>query len=178
MTAVVVERRRTGWDIIFGILLLIAGIAILGDVVVATTVSVKFLGWMAVISGLVGLVAALFRINKSGFWSAALGSGLMLVLGVVILRNTAATAVVLTLVAGAIFFVGGIARLAAANEYPQARWVLIIGGLISVALGLIVLFNLATASFTLLGILLGVQALIEGVTLIFTGRTHVDAVSS
>ena len=102
----------------------------------------------------------------------------MLVLGVVILRNTAATAVVLTLVAGAIFFVGGIARLAAANDYPQARWILIIGGLISVALGLIVLFNLATASFTLLGILLGVQALIEGVTLIFTGRTHVDAVSS
>lgn len=161
-------------DVILGILLLIAGVVILGDVVLATVVSVKFLGWMAVISGLIGVIAALFRMREGGFWSSILGGGLLLVLGIVILRHTTATALLLTLVAGALFLVGGIVRIAAANEYPQARWVLIIGGLISVALGLIVLFNLATATVSLLGILLGVQALIEGFTLMFAGRLHTE----
>jgi hypothetical protein len=34
----------------------------------------------------------------------------------------------------------------------------------------IVLFNIVTATFTLLGVLLGVQVLLEGLTLAFFGR--------
>ena len=37
------------------------------------------------------------------------------------------------------------------------------------------LFNPVQATFTLLGILLGVQLLVDGVTLIFWGRVHVDS---
>jgi uncharacterized membrane protein HdeD (DUF308 family) len=177
MSQIVVERRRSGWDVVFGILLVIAGIVILGDVVIATAVSVKFLGWMALIGGVIELISAFFRIKEGRFWGAFLGGALLGVLGIVILRNTEAVAVTLTLIAGCVFLVGGIVRIAAAKDFPEMRWVLVIGGVISVVLGLIVLFNLATASYGLLGLLLGVQALIEGFILIFSGRLRATAVA-
>src|SRR3712207_8254818 len=46
---------------------------------------------------------------------------------------------------------------------PEARVVLIVSGLISAVLGLWVLLNLMTATLTLLGTLLAVQTLLEGV---------------
>jgi membrane protein HdeD len=53
---------------------------------------------------------------------------------------------------------------------PENRWGLLISGIASAVLGVIVLFNIVTATFTLLGVLLGVQVLLEGLTLAFFGR--------
>jgi uncharacterized membrane protein HdeD (DUF308 family) len=172
MSQVVLERRRTGWDIVFGIILVLAGLVILGNAVVATAVSVLFLGWMALISGVVLFIASFFRIKSGGFWSAALGGALLTVLGLFTLRNTGAAVVTLTLLTGALFFAGGLARIFAAPQFPEARWIFVVSGIFSVVLGLIVLFNLAAASLTLLGILLGVQTLIEGFTLMIVGRVR------
>ncbi len=176
MTEAVIERRRTGWDIVFGILLIIGGLVVLGDVVFATVVSVLFIGWMTLAMGIVGLVASLFRIGKSGFWSAALIGGLLTVLGIVFIRNPGLTAVTLTLFAGFVFLVGGIVRIVAAFEATSSRWILAIGGIASAILGVIVLFNIVEASLSLLGVLLGIQILIDGITLLFVGRLHVREV--
>src|SRR5947209_3119708 len=101
MTEVRIERRRTGWDVVLGILVIIAGIIVLGNVVVATTVSVLFIGWMAIIAGIVALAGAVMRIGKGGFWPVAIGGGLLLALGLMLVRRPGVGAVTLTLVAGA-----------------------------------------------------------------------------
>jgi membrane protein HdeD len=173
MTAVALERRRSGWDIFFGIALILLGFGVLGNAVLATAVSVFFLGWMAAISGLVLFIASFFRIKSGGFWSALLGGALLGVLGIVILRNPGLTAVSLTLLAGSLFLVGGLVRIFGSAQYANGRWILVLSGLISVGLGLIVLFNLAEASLLLLGILLGVQTIVEGFTLAIVGRVRV-----
>jgi membrane protein HdeD len=178
VTDIVLERRRTGWDIVLGILVAIAGIVVLGHVVIATAISVLFLGWLALIAGVVELVSAFFKIKSGGFWSAALGGGLLTVLGILFLRNPEAAALTLTLVAGSLFFAGGITRIVAAFQVPEARWLLVLSGLVSVALGAFVLFNLVEATYTLLGVLLGVQALVEGITMAIAGRVRVAEVSS
>ena len=170
MSVVAVERSRTGWDVALGILMVIGGFVLLGNAVFATAISVLFLGWMALILGIVLVVASLFRIGQGGFWLTALGGALIGVLGLAMIRNPAATAVTLTLVAGTLFFAGGVARLAAAAVVPAARAGLIFGGVVSVGLGLIVLFNIWEASLTLLGILLGIQVLVEGLALLVLGR--------
>jgi uncharacterized membrane protein HdeD (DUF308 family) len=167
------ERSRSGWDVALGILLVIAGIVILGNAAFATAVSIFFLGWMAVIGGVVALVASLFRIGRGGFWPALISGALLLVIGVVILRNPGLSVVTLTLLAGTLFLVGGIIRLVAAFQVDQNRGIMIFSGLVSLALGLIVLFNLVEASFALLGILIGVQALVDGLTLLVLGRWRV-----
>jgi uncharacterized membrane protein HdeD (DUF308 family) len=167
------ERSRSGWDIALGILLVVAGFVILGNAAFATAVSVFFLGWMAVIGGIVALVASLFRIGKGGFWPALISGALLLVIGIVILRNPGASVVTLTLLAGTLFLVGGIMRLVAAFQVDQNRGIMIFSGIVSLALGLIVLFNLFAASLTLLGVLIGVQALVDGITLLALGRWRV-----
>lgn len=168
-----VERRRTGWDVIFGILLVIGGLVILGHAVLATVMSVLFVGWVTLVSGVVALVAAVFRIGKDGFWLTAISGGLLTVLGLVVVRHPGAAAVTLTLVAGSLFLAGGIMRIVAAFQPTQDRWLLAIGGVFSLALGLIVLFNIVEFTFTLLGVLLGVGALVDGIMLLLLGRLRV-----
>lgn len=171
--SVTLERSRSGWDIVWGILLLLAGLVILGHTVAATAVSVIFLGWLAVIGGVVGLLAGLFRIGKGGFWPAVISGALLLAIGIVMLRNPQVTAVTLTLLAGTLFLMGGVLRLVAAFQVDQNRWIMVFSGVVSVVLGLIVLFNLVDASFVLLGVLLGVQAIVDGITLLALGRWRV-----
>lgn len=170
MEVPILERRRTGWDIVLGALLVIVGLVILGNAVLATTVSVYFLGWLALISGGVLFVASLFRIRASGFWLAALGGAILAVLGLFILRNPQVGAATLTLLAGSLFLVSGLARVVVSFQLPSLRWPLVVSGLASMVLGLIVLLNLASASLALLGILLGIQTLLEGLTVMIFGR--------
>lgn len=167
------DNRRTGWDLVLGGVLVLVSIVILGHTAVATAVSVVFLGWMIFAAGLLTLVTCLFRIGKEGFWTGLLAGGLLSVLGFVFLRNPGAAALTLTLVAGAMFLSTGIARLAAAVQTPEARVPLVIGGGVSTLLGLMVIFNLFSASLSLLGIILGVQVLFEGVAIMVAGRHEV-----
>jgi membrane protein HdeD len=92
------------------------------------------------------------------------------VLGVFILRNPAIGALTLTLLGGSLFLTTGLVRIFGGSVVPEARAVLVVSGVISVILGLWVLVNLTTATLTLLGTLLAVQTLLEGVTLIAVGR--------
>lgn len=171
------EKRRTGWDLVLGALLAIAGLVILGNAAFATVVSVLFLGWMLLIGGVIALVGSFFRIGKGGFWSAALSGALLAVLGLFFLRHTGAAATTLTLLAGTVFLISGIVRLVVSANEPEYRAALIFSGVVSTALGLIVLFNLFTATTVLLGVLIGVQALVDGLTMMIVGRPHTAAIT-
>ncbi|MDQ2623894.1 MAG: DUF308 domain-containing protein [Actinomycetota bacterium] len=170
MSQVTIERRRSGIDVLVGILLVVAGLYILGNVVLATAFTALFIGWWALVSGLIELIGSLFKIKSGNFWSHALGGVVLTVFGIVVLRNPAFTVVILTIMAGAMFLSTGLMRVIMAAQVPASRWAFILSGLISIALGLLVLFNLVDASFALLGTLLGVQTLVEGLTIIMVGR--------
>lgn len=166
----VLERKRTGWDIALGILLIIGGLIVLANVVLATAVSVWLIAWCALIAGLVLVVGGLLRIGSDFSWSVLLGGAALAVLGLFMLRNTGVSAIALTLTGGALFFATGLARIVIAFAVSEYRWLLIISGLISVGLGLWILLNPEVSTLTLLGALLGIQVLLEGVTLIAFGR--------
>ncbi|MGY1601430.1 DUF308 domain-containing protein [Geodermatophilus sp. SYSU D00815] len=174
MTEISIGRRRTGWDVVMGVLAVLAGLVVFGNVVLATTVSVLFIGWFAVIGGLATLVGAFLRIGKGGFWPIAIGGGLLLVLGLMFVRRPGVGALALTLLAGALFLAGGITRLVGAAQVPAARVPLLFSGAVSTILGLIIFFDIWDATLTLLGILLGVELLTEGITLLLFGRLHLD----
>ena len=162
--------RRTGWDIALGALLVVTGLVILGDAAFATEVSVLFIGWMLVIYGFIALAAAWLLIGKGGFWSATVSGALMVVLGLLFLRHTGAAALTLTLLAGVIFLSAGIVRLMAAFHDPLLRVPLGVSGVASTILGLIVLLDLFDATYVLLGTLLGVYAIVDGITMMAIGR--------
>lgn len=178
MPDIQLQLRRTGWDLVLGALLVVGGLVILGDAMLATKVSVMLMGLVVLITGVLGLVASLFRVGKGGFWSVALSGGLLTVLGLFFLRNTHAAAVTLTLIAGVVFLAGGVVRLAAAGQDTEHRGLLIFGGAVSAVLGLIVLFNLFTASYVLIGVLLGIQVVADGIALMLVGRWHTTVAPS
>ena len=174
--AMVMERRRSGWDVVLGILLVVGGLVVLGDVVLASVVSLLFIAWSALSAGVVLLIDALTKLRSGGAVWPAIGGAVLLVVGIFMLRNPAIALVTITLMMGSMFLVGGIARLVSAFSAPGYRVVLVFSGLASLALGLFVFFNPLTASLTLLGVMLGIQILIDGLTLIVAGRMHPAAV--
>jgi uncharacterized membrane protein HdeD (DUF308 family) len=173
MTGMLIGRHRTGWDTALGALVVLAGLFILAHVAIATQVSVILLGWFALISGIAALLGAVVRMRRDGFWTTALGGGLLTVLGLMLLRYPNAAAVALTLIAGALFLAGGIVRIMAAAESPVGRGVLIVSGAASAILGLIILLNVWAATLVLLGVLLGLQTIVEGFSLLLFGRLRV-----
>ena len=106
---------------------------------------------------------------REGSRRHAVGSGVLLVLGLMCLRNVEAAAVTLTLVAGALFLLTGLVRVIAAVAGDGHRLGLLVGGGIGIVLGLAVLLNLFTASYALLGVLIGIQTVGEGLTMILVG---------
>ena len=175
MSAVTTTRTRSGGDLVLGALVTAIGLVVLGNAVVATRVSIQFLGWMLVFAGILALAAAIFsvlRSGKSGF--SGIGGAACLVVGLVCLRNVEAAAVTLTLIVGALYLMTGVARLVAAAGADDRRWPLLVAGAVSTALGLVVLLNVLDASYSLLGVLLGIQIVVEGLTMILVGRLTVE----
>jgi membrane protein HdeD len=166
-------RSHTGWDVAFGGLLVVIGLAILGNVAVATRVSVQFLGWMLVIAGIVGLLVAALGFRTAMARASALGGAMSLVAGLICLRNVEAAALTLTLVVGSLFLLAGVMRLFAAAATPENRVVMVVGGVVSTVLGLVVLLNLVEASYSLLGVLLGIQVVADGIVMMVAGRLTV-----
>jgi uncharacterized membrane protein HdeD (DUF308 family) len=175
-------RNRAGVDLLLGGLQVLVGLVILAHAAIATTLSLLFVGWLLFATGVFVLALSLVRIGKDRSWSGLIGGGLTAVLGVVFLRHTTAAAVTVTLVAGALWAAIGIARLSAAYSYPEQRVSLLLSGLVNLVLGLIVLFNIVDASYQLLGILLGLQVVVEGLAVMIFGResrrAHLDEQST
>ncbi len=163
-------RSHTGWDVALGGVLVVVGLVILGNAVAATRISIQFLGWMLVLAGVVGLLAAVFARGTELSRASAVGGAMSFVAGVVCLRHVEAAALTLTLIVGAMFLLTGVVRLFAAASTPEHRMVLLLGGVVSTVLGLIVLFNIVEASYALLGVLLGIQVLVDGIVLLVVGR--------
>lgn len=164
------ERRRTGWDIALGVLLVIGGLYVLSNAVLATAISVLVIAWMALIGGIMMLVSAIMSIGSGISWSTVIGGAMLTVLGLFMLRSPLAGAVALTIMAGAMFFASGLMRVTLAFTVQSHRWLLIFSGLVSIALALWIIANPAAATLKLLGILLGVQVISEGITLLISGR--------
>jgi membrane protein HdeD len=165
-----VPRSRLAWDIAIGLILVVTGALVLGDVVVASLVSVLFLGWTLLIGGAVGIAMSLWRVRRGGFWIAMLGSALALVAGLVFVRNPGGALLALSLAIGAVMLVNGITRLVAAVQHPEARWVLVASGTLSLILGLLILNRWPASALWLIGTLLGIQLIVDGITLVLGGR--------
>jgi uncharacterized membrane protein HdeD (DUF308 family) len=167
------EQRRTGWDIVLGLLLVLAGAIVLGHVAIASVVSVLFLGWMLVVGGITLAVSALVGWKSAGRrWDLATGV-LLLVLGFGFLRNPGAGLLVLTLLAGSLLIVGGMVRAIAAFQPGSPRAALLINGVVTLLLGSMVLYRWPVSALWFLGTILGVQLILDGFTTALSGRIRV-----
>lgn len=150
-------------SIVFGILAL--------NFAMLTSLSVTlFVGALFIVAGVAQGVAA-FR--EEGGGSRWLGIGLavvMVLLGVSFLINPFAGMISLSIVVTAFIGASGVLRLLHAREVrgTPTFWMMIVTGLVSLALAAFIIFN-PQVTLVLLGIVLGVELIVNGAALIALG---------
>ena len=103
------------------------------------------------------------------FWLQLISVVLSIVVGLLLLRNPEAGLLVFSVLLIVYFMVEGMAKVIFAltiRPFPNWGW-LLAAGLVSIALAVYLWANLSVVSEWLLGFLLGIQLLVEGVALTY-----------
>lgn len=166
------SRRRTGWDVVLGIVLIIGSLVVVGHVVIASAVSLLVIGWTAVIGGVVLALGAFVRLGSGGFWVTLVGGIVLLAAGGLLLLEPQVGALTVTIVVGAAFLTGGVVRLVMMFGVATGRWQYALSGVASLVIGAWILANPVAATLTVLGTLLAVELAFEGIALLVAGREH------
>jgi uncharacterized membrane protein HdeD (DUF308 family) len=163
-------RRNWGWFVALGVLFVLMGLAGLVFVGIATLVTIVLVGWCFLIAGVAEVLHAIIRKGWSGFWLDLISGVVTALVGLFLLLRPAEGASVLTVVVGVLFLIGGVFRLAAglAPRNPYAGWFLFHGAL-SLLLGVLVLSDWPVSSAWVIGTLVSIDLLFNGIRLISFG---------
>lgn len=158
-----------GWLALLGAISFIGGILALANPFGATLAAALLAAWTFVLFGVLQIIQA-FRVRGwSGFlWSLLLGV-VTLAVGISILARPGAGIVSLTVLVAIMFLVLGVVKLMYAFALrPISGWVwVLVSGLISLLLGVMILADMPWSAAAVLGILLAVELLSNGVFLLF-----------
>jgi uncharacterized membrane protein HdeD (DUF308 family) len=153
-----------------GILLTVLGVAALILPPLASLAITIFLGWMFLISGIGGLIVTYWARSSPGFWWSLISAALAVLAGMLLLARPMQAVLTLTIVLGAYFLAEGVATIMYALEHRRelsSRWSwLLISGLVDIAIAFMVITGLPSSAEWAIGILVGINLLFGGATLI------------
>jgi uncharacterized membrane protein HdeD (DUF308 family) len=153
-----------------GILLAILGLAAMILPTFASLAVAIFLGWMFLISGIGGLVVTYWARNMPGFWWSLISAALAVLAGGILLARPMQGVLTLTIVVGAYFLAEGVASIMYALEHRReltGRWSwILVAGLMDILIAFIVIAGLPGSAEWVLGLLVGINLLFGGATLI------------
>ncbi|MBR0697482.1 HdeD family acid-resistance protein [Bradyrhizobium lablabi] len=149
--------------VLLGLVMIGAGLLVLGDVALFTVISTIFIGWTAIVAGGFEIVHAFWTKGWGGFvWQLLLGA-LYLALGIVLLSQPVTGALILTYVLGLLLLLSGIVRILIGVSHWQTGWVILISGIFGTLAGLVILTGFPATGLWVLGLLLGIDLLSHGI---------------
>lgn len=161
-------QKRWGWLLAFGILAIVLGTLGLGSVIFLTLASVLFFGWLILIEGGVQLFQAFqCRGWKSVLWHV-LGALLHVLAGIVVIGDPVLASNLFTLLLAAAILASGVTRIVVAFQMRAAGvwlWPLL-GGLVAVALGLMIAVHWPASSLVVIGLFIAIELIVNGWTLV------------
>jgi len=166
------QSIREHWVLflIEGIVLVILGLLAIIIPPIATIAVTIFLGWLFLISGIVGLVTTFWARHAPGFWWSLLSAVLAIAAGIVLLGWPIPGAVSLTLLLIAFFIIEGVLSILYAFEHKKelsGRWGwMLISGIIDLILAAIIWGGLPGTAAWALGLLVGINMLFGGSAMI------------
>src|SRR6266581_5002365 len=153
-----------------GIVLLVLGVLAIVIPVIATLAVAIFIGWLFLISGVVGLVTTFWARHAPGFWWSLLSAVLGIAAGLVLLAWPVSGAVSLTLLLIVFFIIEGVLSIMYALEHKRelsGRWGwMLISGIIDLILAAIIWGGLPGTAEWALGLLVGINMLFGGSAMI------------
>jgi uncharacterized membrane protein HdeD (DUF308 family) len=170
MEADTLRKYRT-WFMLYGVLLVILGFLAIAVPYVATLATGILIGWLLVAGGVFGLIAV-FSAGKSasGFWWNLFTSIIYLLAGLSLLFRPVAGVLTLTILLAAYLLAGGIVKIVMAIGYksdiPKAWGWVLFSGLVDLALAFIIMSGFPGTATWVIGLLVGINLLMMGVSLI------------
>src|SRR5262249_562574 len=181
--AVAVLHEHWVLFLVEGVVLLVLGATAVVLPAIATLAVTILLGWLFLVSGVIGLFTTYWMRHAPGFWWSLLSAVLAIVVGVMLLASPLTGAFSLTLVLVAFFLVEGAASIMFALDHRrelsgQWGWMLT-SGIIDLALAIMIFAGLPSTAAWAVGLLVGISMIFGGVALIampLHARTATEAV--
>lgn len=160
-----------GWFVALGVALLILGVFALGNLIAATIASVLFVGALMIVAGLFQIAAAI-RFRKWGGFALWLISGVIYTAaGALAFYNPMLAAQAFTLLLAFSLIVAGLFRIGSGvRSRPTSGWGWIVAsGIVSILVGMVIVAGWPVNSLFMLGIVLAVDLIFQGVSDILFG---------
>ena len=156
--------------LIEGIILLALGLAAIVLPPLATIAIEVIIGWLLLVSGIVGLITTLRMRRVAGFWWSLLSAILGIAAGFVLLRWPLSGALSLTLILTVFFVIEGVASIFYALEHKRelsGRWSwMLTSGALDLILGGIIFLGLPGTAAWAIGLLVGINMVFGGLAVI------------
>ena len=154
-----------------GVLMIVVGILAILVPFAATLATTLFFGWLLILGGVVGAVAAFRSKQAPGFWSNLLLAILSVVLGGVILANPLAGTVTLTWILAIFFVLSGLFNFSIARAVRLSTtrfWLVIVSGIVDIGLAVFLIAGLPGTAVWAVGVFLGISFMTSGFGLLFS----------
>ena len=168
----VANSLHTHWRLFLteGIVLFVLGLLAIVVPPVATIAVEVLIGWLLLMSGIVGLIATLRMRSAPGFWWSLLSAVLGIVAGIVLLRWPLSGALSLTLILTVFLALEGVISILYALEHRRelsGRWAMMLSsGVIDLILAGIIFEGLPGTAAWAIGLLIGINLVFGGSALI------------
>jgi uncharacterized membrane protein HdeD (DUF308 family) len=163
-------HQHWGMFLAEGIVLLILGLAAIVLPPIATFAVEILIGWLLLISGIVGLITTFRMRHAPGFWWALVSAILGIAAGVVLLRYPLSGMLSLTLILTVFFVIEGVASILYALEHKReltGRWGwMLVSGIVDLILASIIFLGLPGTAAWAIGLLVGINMVFGGSALI------------
>lgn len=161
----------TTWLKAFGIVFIVGGIVALIVPAFAGIAIELLFGWLFFVGGCIQITAAWAVRKNQTFWFKFLWAILFTLVGLWLLLRPAEGVQALAFVVGALFLVEAIMKMTVSWQWrkvPNIGWILV-SGTLSFIIGMILLTGWPQQSATLLGILVGLNLLANGIAVLLLG---------
>jgi uncharacterized membrane protein HdeD (DUF308 family) len=153
-----------------GLILLVLGLIAVVVPPIATVAVTLVIGWLFLLSGILGLVTTFWARGAPGFWWSLLSAVLGVVVGAMMIASPLGGALSLTLLLIAFFIVEGVASIMFAVEHRRSlsgRWGwMLASGIVDLILAAVVFGGLPGAAAWVIGLLVGINLVFGGVALV------------
>lgn len=165
-------KKKWGWFLALGILMIVGGSIALGAATLMTEFSMLLLGWLMIFGGVLEAVHSFACKKWSGFFIDLLTGLLYLVVGFMIIANPGAAAEALTLLIAVFLIFGGIFRIGLAISVRYQNWVwLLLHGVINLILGILIWKQWPYSGLWVIGLFVGIDMLFNGWALVMLAIT-------
>jgi uncharacterized membrane protein HdeD (DUF308 family) len=152
-----------------GVVLVVLGATAIVLPPLATLATTILLGWLFLVSGIMGLVTTFWLRNAAGFWWSLLSGALGVVVGALLLARPVSGAFSLTIVLVAFFIIEGVASIMFSLEHKRelsGKWGwMLASGVIDLVLALMIFAGLPSTAAWAIGLLVGINMVFGGVAL-------------